>query len=149
VSQLYQVSRAQLKHTFALLRQCGAGKRECQVLWASPWAQPRNITAVIHPEHRATAASFDLEEAWLTAFWSKLAQENAGVRVQIHTHPGAAFHSGVDDDWPIVQTSGFLSLVIPRFALGEVGFNGAYLAELDDVGAWRQVDVRARIEVTP
>ena len=114
----------------------------------SPWARPDTITSVVHPEHKATAISFDLNDAWLTAFWGKLAQQNAGVRVQIHTHPGAAFHSGTDDDWPIVQTPGFLSLVIPRFALGEVGFEGAYLAELAEDGNWRQVDVRARIEVT-
>ena len=149
MTQRYRVSRAQLERTFTLLRQCGAGKRECQLLWVSPWAQPQSITNVIHPEHRATAVSFDLDQRWLTAFWGKLAQEGAGVRVQIHTHPGAAFHSGIDDDWPIVQTQGFLSLVIPRFGLGEVGFEGAYLAELDDKGAWRQVDVHTRIQVTP
>jgi len=146
---VYRVSREQLARTFALLRQCGAGKRECQVLWASPWAQPEAITSVIHPEHRSTAVSVDVDSNWLTAFWGKLAQEKAGVRVQIHTHPGAAFHSGIDDDWPIVQTPRFLSLVIPRFALGDIGFDGAYLAELDDNGIWQHVDVRKHIEMTP
>ena len=83
-----------------------------------------------------------------------LIEQGARVRVASlddpsRAHPGAAFHSGIDDDWPIVQTAGFLSLVIPRFALGKIGFDGAYLAELDDNGVWREVDVRARIDVMP
>lgn len=146
---MYKVSKALLTRTFASLRQCGGGRRECQALWVSPWAQPEVITAVVHPEHRSTAVSVDVDSHWLTRFWAKLAEEEAGIRIQIHTHPGAAFHSGIDDDWPIVQTPGFLSLVIPRFALGEIGFDGAYLAELDDSGGWQQVEVRSRIEVTP
>lgn len=146
---MYRVSMEQLARTFALLRQCGGGKRECQVLWASPWERPEAITSVVHPEHRSTAVSVDVDSKWLTDFWGKLAQDNVGVRVQIHTHPGAAFHSGIDDDWPVVQTPGFLSLVIPRLGLGDVGFEDAYLAKLDDNGIWQQVDVRSHIQVTP
>lgn len=88
-----------------------------------------------------------MNDEWLTTFWGDLARQEVGVRVQVHTHPVSAFHSGIDDDWPIVHTPGFLSLVIPRFALGEVGFDSAFLAELDKDGKWRQVDVRGRIEV--
>lgn len=144
---LYRISQAHLRQTFSLLRQCGNGRRECQVLWVSPWARPDTVTCVVHPKHTATATSFELNGDWLTSFWGDLARQQAGVRVQVHTHPGSAFHSGIDDDWPLIHTPGFLSLVIPRFALGEVGFEGAFLAELNEAGEWRQADLRARIEV--
>jgi hypothetical protein len=147
VSELYRISQSHLEDTFSLLRECGNGRRECQVLWLSPWAAPSTITTLVHPDHRATAISFDLKDAWITAFWKRLAEENRGVRVQVHTHPDSAFHSGTDDHWPIVQTPGFLSLVIPRFALGDVGLDDAYLAELDDLCRWREVEVHARIEM--
>ena len=49
---------------------------------------------------------------------------------QVHTHPGAAFHSPTDDAWPIVHLEGFLSLVLPDFGLGPVGLARSYLAEM-------------------
>lgn len=144
---LFRVSRAQLRDTFSELRRCGQGHRECQTLWASPWSQPDRITRVLHPDHAATATSFDLDDEALTALWIKLAQEDLGVRVQVHTHPGQAYHSGVDDRWPLIHTPGFLSLVIPRFAMGAGSLEHAYLAELGSDGRWRGVEVDSRIQV--
>jgi hypothetical protein len=99
------------------------------VLWASPWDAPHIITQVIHPLHQAHAGGFALNESWLNSFWFDLAQEKLGVRIQVHTHPGEAFHSPTDDAFPIIHTVGFLSLVIPNFALGPVGFEEAFLTE--------------------
>ncbi len=141
----YRVPEAVLRETFAELRRCGAGRRECQVLWTSAWADPAMVTKVIHPVHHACGDGFELDGGWLTAFWRELVAARAGVRVQVHTHPGRAFHSATDDAWPIVHTPGFLSLVIPRFALGEVGFQGAYLAELGSDGRWREVRLADRL----
>lgn len=143
----YRISEAQLRETFSELRRCGNGRRECQVLWVSPGGDPEAITEVIHPAHVSTAVSFDLEDRWLVTFFMRLAKERVGVRMQVHTHPGRAFHSATDDRWPIVQTPGFLSLVIPGFAKGSVGFEGAYLAELDGSGKWRSRLISDHIEV--
>ena len=144
----YRVPLAVLRETFAELRRCGAGRRECQVLWTSGWANVGAIDTMVHPVHRARGDGFELDGAWLTEFWLQLARENAGVRVQVHTHPGEAFHSPTDDAWPIVHSPGFLSLVIPDFAQGAVGFDGAYLTELQLDGSWRQVcDIARRLEV--
>ena len=83
----------------------------------------------------------------MTQFWRELLSSNSGIRVQIHTHPDKAFHSATDDAWPIIGTAGFLSLVVPRFALGPIGFREAYLAELCADGAWQRVPVTQRLEV--
>jgi hypothetical protein len=90
---------------------------------------------------------FELDSDWLSSFWTQLADTKTGVRVQIHTHPGAAFHSPVDDAFPIVHTPGFLSLVIPDFALGGINFERAYLTEIGQAGEWRQVACGARLEI--
>lgn len=43
--------------------------------------------------------------------------ENAMTLIaQIHSHPAEAYHSATDDAYPIVATSGGLSLVVPDFA---------------------------------
>jgi len=136
-----------LDETFVELRRCGRGKRECQVLWTSPWDDVGVITRVVHPRHHARGDGFELDGPWLTEFWKELTATRSGIRVQIHTHPGRAFHSATDDGWPIIHTAGFLSLVIPRFARGSVDFADAYLAELRDDGTWHEVPVNERLEV--
>ena len=35
---------------------------------------------------------------------------------QLHSHPGEAYHSELDDELPIATTAGCLSLVVPDFA---------------------------------
>ncbi len=149
MERLYSIPQAQLRRTFEELRLCGKGTRECQVLWTSSWDHPQAITAIVHPEHTATAVGFELDGQWLTALWRQLYAQNAGVRVQVHTHPGSAFHSQTDDSLPLIHTPGFLSLVIPNFAMGEIGFEGAYLAERTSEGGWQRVEISERLEVIP
>jgi hypothetical protein len=146
-SDRLRVPQAVLRDTFTELRRCGAGLRECQVLWTGPWARSSDVTTLVHPAHRSHAGGFELDSAWLTSFWQKLTQTASGIRAQVHTHPGRAFHSPTDDAWPIIHTPGFLSLVIPNFAAGDVGFTGAFLTEIGENGQWREVSAPTRIEV--
>jgi hypothetical protein len=144
----YKVPFCLLSRTFDHFRRCGEGRRECQALWTSAWQSPQAITDVVHPLHRANAGGFSLDSAWLNAFWMHLADNGTGVRVQVHTHPGEAFHSSTDDAFPIVHTPGFLSLVIPNFAMGPIGFKEAYLAEIANDGRWLEILCEERLEIT-
>jgi len=144
---VYQLPPTLIAETFGHVRACGRRAEECQVLWVSPWAEPSAISVVVHTEHRSHAAGFDVETSWLSWLWNDLAARHLGIRVQVHTHPGRAFHSATDDRWPIIHLPGFLSLVIPNFGMREPGFRGAYLAEIDNDGRWREVSVSERIKV--
>jgi hypothetical protein len=145
----YRVPAALLVETFALLRQCGGGRRECQVLWTSEWARPETISGVVHPEHRAHAGGFELSSGWINEFWLELSRTGRGIRAQVHSHPHEAFHSSTDDAYPIIHSVGFLSLVVPDFAQGSVGFERAYLTEITPTGGWREVSPHSRIESIP
>ncbi len=134
-----------VEDTFGHFRRCGAGRLGCQALWIGPWAEPNRITEAVHPKHRSHAYGFDLDDAWLSDFWFRLAEEGLGIRVQVHTHPTIAFHSDVDDAYPVIHTPGFLSLVIPDFAFGPVGFAGAYLTEIQADGSWSEVSIAERL----
>src|SRR5690242_12812804 len=96
----YRVPGQILEETFQNFRRCGAGRRECQGLWISPWHSPSTITAVRHPDHRASPVGFQVEDAWINTLWDELGATECGIRVQVHTHPGAAFHSATDDAYP-------------------------------------------------
>ena len=141
------VTRAVFESTFSTLRTCGAGRRECQALWVGPWADPERVTRVVHPEHVASAVGFQVDDHWLNRFWADLAERGEGIRVQVHTHPGAAYHSATDDAFPILSIPGFLSLVIPRFAQAGATFDGAFLARLGSDGAWSEVPISDYLEI--
>jgi hypothetical protein len=144
---LYRIPSALMVETFDHLRRCGLGAQECQLLWISAWSDPSRITRVVHPRHRGHAHGFELDGEWLNEFWLDLARAQHGIRVQVHSHPFEAFHSEVDDQFPIVHSSGFLSLVIPKFGTGPIGFAGAYLTEIQLAGCWQEVPVSSRLEV--
>jgi hypothetical protein len=146
---VYMLPKPLLAKTFELIRQCGRGRRECQVLWTSAWQSPAFISDVVHPAHSAHVGGFTLESRWISSFWLELAAQSKGVRVQVHTHPSAAFHSSTDDQYPIINTPGFLSLVIPGFGLGAIGFKGAFLAEISPNGDFKQVPISSRLKLLP
>lgn len=40
------------------------------------------------------------------------------IAAQVHAHPGAAYHSEIDNTFPLVTLRGSLSVVVPDFAAG-------------------------------
>lgn len=140
-----RVPTSVFEETFRRLRACGRGRDECQVLWVGPWADPGTVTEVVHPEHHGHRGGFEIDDAWLTRFWLRLATRGEGVRAQVHTHPGSAFHSDTDDAWPIVHLEGFLSLVIPDFAMGPITLERTYLAEIGRDGEFHDADAFTRL----
>jgi|SRR5579862_5557890 len=145
---IYRLKTEVLETTFKHFQTCGRGRQECQVLWLSSWDAPPDIAKVVHPRHKAHLGGFVLDDQWLSDFWLALGDENMGIRVQVHTHPGEAFHSPTDDAFPIIHKPGFLSLVIPNFGLGPVGFNEAFLTEIQPDGGWQQVAIPSRLVFT-
>jgi hypothetical protein len=142
-----KLTAAQLEDTFAELRRCGDGRRECQMLWTGQWDHPDIVTNVVHPIHEARGDGFQLDDTWLTEFWNELARTKSGIWAQVHTHPQRAFHSPTDDTWPIIRTPGFVSLVIPRFAIGATSLKDAFLTVVRDDGGWEEVDPATALEI--
>jgi hypothetical protein len=129
-----------LAKSFEHFRRCGAGRRECVVFWTGPLDQPNSVDAVVHPHHSSGPTGYEIDVAWLKSFWLALYEKHRTVRVQAHIHPGTAFHSATDDGFAVSQRPGFLSLVVPDFAFGEVSLQDTALFELGDRGLWHQLD---------
>lgn len=137
-----------LERSFEHLRRCGEAKRECVVLWASSLSRTDRVEEVVHPRHRASAGGYEIDPLWISEFWLELAEHRQTVRAQIHTHPGTAYHSSTDDDFALVHTPGYLSLVVPDFARGPIGLDGCFLAIRGADGAWIPRDPRSTIGVS-
>lgn len=139
-SAAFEVGEGLLEETFAHLRDCGRGRKECVAYWTGPVDEPEVVDRVVHPRHEGSPGGYEIDPQWLNEFWRQLARDGSAIRVQIHTHGGIAYHSATDDGFAIIQTAGFRSLVIPDFAMGPVGLDGTYLAELSADGSWSTVE---------
>jgi proteasome lid subunit RPN8/RPN11 len=143
-----QLAKGVLEHTFEHLRNCGGGRRECVVYLTGPLDEPNIVDGLVHPLHTASSAGYDLDSDAIAQLWLELAHERRSIRVQVHTHPGSAYHSSRDDRLALIHTPGFLSLVVPNFALGPVGLTGSYLAERTESGDWVVVVPSERLELS-
>lgn len=130
-------------------RACGRGARECTVFWAAPrevGGHLVRVAAVIHPRHKSTVASTEMDMAEICALNELLYRRQMRVVVQVHTHPGAAFHSSTDDEFALVATPGFVSIVVPQFCRhGLLRFPDCYVTEFDGRD-WRALSQREREE---
>jgi hypothetical protein len=131
-----RLPRSLFTRSFDVFRSCGQGRRECVVFWTGPLDEANSVDEIVHPRHRSGVGGYEIEPDWLPQFWLDLYKRRRALRVQVHTHPGAAYHSSVDDDFPAVHTAGFLSLVIPDFACAEQTLERVALFERDERGVW-------------
>ena len=129
-----------LREVLDTLRGCGRARDECVVLGTGPVDARHVIDRIVHPVHVASPQFYEIDGAWLTRFWVSLARDRRAIRMQIHTHGGLAFHSETDDAWPIIQTAGFLSLVLPDHAACD-DLSGAFLARLSEQGTFDEVSI--------
>lgn len=141
------VPRYLLVATFEQFRAHGQGEIECIAYWIGPADDKNRVDEVVHPVHSSHFGGYQVDDAWLTAFWLDLAKRKKSVRVQIHTHPREAFHSKSDDTWALLPDTGFLSLVIPDYGLGKVSLFKAFLAERNSEGGWSSVLPEQRIQI--
>jgi hypothetical protein len=118
------------------------------VYWTGPVASPEGIDGQDHPAHRGSPSGYEVDSGWLTRYWFQIAVQRRAIRAQLHTHSGAAFHSATDDHWPAVFQEGFISIVIPNFAMGAVSMEGAWVGVLGRDRRWQSVMAEAVIELT-
>lgn len=136
---MLHLSEDVLPATFEALRACGGGEQECVVYWLGPVDAPGLVDRVIQPAHRASRGHYEIDSAWLTRFFLDLRTTGSTVRAQVHTHPGRHVeHSPTDDAFALAPSLGFVSLVLPYFATGEVTLDGAYAATVTYTG-WTSV----------
>lgn len=61
---------------------------------------------------------------------------------QVHSHPGRAYHSEMDDRCAIVTSPGSLSLVVPDFAVRPFALGECAVLRLSSDGVWREMGAR-------
>jgi len=121
------------------LRVRGAGVREsgCFLL-GEIYAGVRFVNDVVYyddldPTCLLTGA-IDLQSSAFVRVWDICKAKGLSVVADVHTHPGLAFQSGIDERNPAISTPGHVAMILPDLAmttrrhegLGIFVYRGAY-----------------------
>lgn len=103
------------------LRVAGATGREGLVLWIGRSnGETFNVTELVIPEQRGIRTSDGvcviIDGDALARLNVDLYKRQLQLIAQVHSHPGIAYHSPMDDEYAIASKIGCLSLVVPDFA---------------------------------
>ena len=129
-----RVPASTLHETEDAIRSAGYDGFELFVLWSGTRDGATFTVATVHvPEqtsyklYTGLCVRVDGSELHRLNVWLYEAQQVIGV--QVHGHPGDAYHSDTDDTYPIATLDGSLSIVLPFF--GRDGW------ESRDIAAYR------------
>lgn len=143
----FVISRHVADQTDIALREAGLQGAEMFVLWTGHVSNGTFTAAgtyvpgqVAHRLPEGLCVTVDADELHKLNLW--LYDKQQTLAVQVHTHPGRAYHSTTDDTYPIVTQRGGLSIVVPDFAVGGVRGPGTATYRLGDSG-WQRIRTRA------
>ncbi|MGI5180133.1 hypothetical protein ACQEVZ_27785 [Dactylosporangium sp. CA-152071] len=153
--EVYAIPHGVLEDTGALLRERGVLGLEAVVLWLGQVDGPRNasiITAVMPGQiaYRSDAGCAVEVPPEALSDIVRLLPDGVFVLVRIHTHPGAAYHSPVDDTNMLIAHQGAISIVVPDFAATPIDLTRCSVNELRHPTGWRELtdkEVARRFEV--
>ena len=130
---------------YAFMRSAGKMRLEGMVLWAGRQEEDVfEVTELIVPRQRGLStpdglcAVVDGDE--LARLNMHLYRNSLDLVAQVHTHPGAAYHSETDDQYAIATTIGCFSIVVPSFAVRNFALPECAVYRLDGTGRWLEVD---------
>ncbi len=139
----YAVPSAITQNTLAHLR---AHLTEAPCFWLGrSAAHAATIEQLWIPYFGATPVSYDITPIEMLRLKARLDVSGQSLLVQVHSHPGSAFHSSRDDlnaasPWP-----GFISLVVPSF--GNIAgdfWEEVEAYELLGASKWRHLSAKER-----
>lgn len=106
------------EETLSSLSKYRAKKSECLVFWGGIVGASGEvvITSLLRPNHTYQGWRVQLTSSEMKNLLRALRNRDEKLMVQIHSHPGEAFHSPGDDDLATSFHNGFLSIVVPNFA---------------------------------
>lgn len=151
----YVVPAHVLSETRDLLAEPGAEQMEAIVVWIGTIENDTRaqIVAAVRPGQIAyrssTGCAVEVPQDALTELISVLPIGHV-VLARLHTHPGEAYHSEVDDRNMLIAHRGAISIVVPDFARRPLDLNACSINELHPDGRWVELsrrDVADRFEV--
>lgn len=126
------------------LRARGAEGHEGVGFWAGSACGDRfDVSAALIPDQLSERSKHGLmvvvtgDALFRMNVW--LHRNHLTLIAQLHSHPGAAYHSDTDDNLAVVTQVGALSIVVPDYARGPLALDAAAVYRLDASGRWKRL----------
>jgi len=140
----YYLPRDLFEKTIKALRKRGQQKQEGLVLWAgaaSSDAEEAYVLSCIIPKRGHWGGGVRLNSRCLLKLSDELQKRDLLLLAQVHTHPGNFGHSLGDEYKATSYRIGFVSIVVPGFALKETGdLSKCYVYEYEGNWKWRLLE---------
>ena len=146
MTDLQRVKKIVLPESCALevlyhLRAAGRQEVEGVALWAghldaATFTVKHTVIPKQTPLRLPTGLLYVVDEAELHRLNVWLYRSRLTLVAQIHSHPTVAYHSDIDDMYPIVTAVGGLSIVVPNFARGALDLSSWAVFRLTEHGEW-------------
>ncbi|MCF8379388.1 MAG: Mov34/MPN/PAD-1 family protein [Bacteroidales bacterium] len=138
------VSMTHLGNAFDYLYYAGKKRAEAVSLFAG-YSEDNSfyIEELIIPKQKCFKGKHGLmytvdgEELHRINTW--LFENKMSLIAQIHSHPEEAYHSPIDDRYPIVDTFGGFSLVVPYYATGILSMKDWACYRLSEKNKWNEL----------
>ena len=115
---------------------------EGMVIWSGVIERDSKVVRrCLHPEQRCTVSGVNIPVGEAQRINEILYEKGETLLAQVHSHPGAAFHSYTDNNFAITFTLGFISIVVPFFGqLGLSNFHRCGVWIHEGYGKWRRLN---------
>lgn len=119
----------------------GSATREAAAYWSGTLEGGRGAVRSVlfaedYPGHASTACSVSLPAEASYMISEDVSRRGERLLAWLHTHPGEAYHSQVDDRGSISYVPGFVSIVIPEFGRGVTSLSQCAVHEYVGGGRW-------------
>lgn len=144
----YLLPQRVLDDTWLFLRERGTHEIEAVVLWVGRVidAQHAEVLAAIPPPQIAYSSedglAVEVPQDALTELISAL-PDAIHVLARVHSHPGEAYHSPLDDTNMLISHRGAVSIVVPDFARGAATLAGCSVNQLRPPHGWQELSAAA------
>jgi hypothetical protein len=148
------VPLAVIEATDNVMQRFGRERRECYVWWGG-YFTPQGVGQVVtalYPEVATKFGCIHLQIHELAQLHMRLRELDQVLLVELHTHPpGAGGQNAVDAAHPAATYRGFVSVVVPDFALSSFhDLRKTHVYEYMGDGTWRQLgpnEIRERFVI--
>src|SRR5437867_94166 len=108
----YELRAAHVLRTQELLRERGRSRCEGYVVWVGKQGDPAVVREVWPVSARGGQAHAAVSFEDVLALGERVHKAGWFILAQVHSHPGGAFHSAIDDRHPVSHQVGFVSIVV-------------------------------------
>ena len=140
-----ELAESVLVDTRAMLAEAGVDGLESTVLWLGRIVPPNaaEVLGALRPRQvayrTADGLAVEVPQDSLSELIAEL-PEGVVVLARVHSHPGRAYHSELDDTNMVIAHEGAISIVVPNFARDPIDLEHCSVNELRHGRGWVELD---------